>query len=74
MDGEEVRSIREKLGLTRDEFSEFLCIAGYQSMMNIETGFRKPGKFTAKVLRHLESLSRLKAVALIKEMNAHDIK
>ena len=72
MDGEEVRRIREKLGLTREEMSEFLCLAGYQSMMNVETGFRKPAKFSAKVLAFLDSLPKNKALGLIEEMNRHE--
>jgi DNA-binding transcriptional regulator YiaG len=72
MDGEEVKKIREKLEFTREEFSKFLCLSGYQSIANIETDFRKPNRFAMKVLRHLDAISKTKAVALIKEMNRHD--
>jgi len=74
MEGEEVRIIREKLGLTRDEMAEFLCLAGYQSMMNIETGFRSPSRFSAKVLSYLKSLPNTKALKLIEELNGHEPK
>ena len=74
MEGEELRKIRDKLGLTREEMAEFLCLAGYQSMMNIETDFRKPSKFTAKVLSYLNALSKIKALALIEEINRHESK
>lgn len=74
MNGEEVRQIREKLGLTREEMAEFLCLAGYQSIMNIETGFRQPSKFSAKVLSYLDSISRNKATGLIEELNRHEPK
>lgn len=74
MDGNEVRRIREKLGMSREEFSEFLCLAGYRSMMNIETDFRKPSKFSIKVLSYLDSLSKTKALGLIEEMNRHEPK
>jgi DNA-binding transcriptional regulator YiaG len=73
MDGDEVKIIREKLGLTREEFAEFLCLSGYQSITNIETGFRQPGKFASKILRHLEAIPRSKAIDLIKEINKHDV-
>ena len=74
MDGEEVRKIREKLGLTHEEMAELLCLSGYQSMMNIETGFRQPAKFSAKVLSYIDSLSKQKALALIEELNRHEPK
>ena len=72
MEGEEVKIIREKLKLSREEMSTFLCLSGYQSMTNIETNFRKPSKFTAKVLRYLDSIPKNKACALIEEINRHD--
>lgn len=73
MKGKKVKEIREKLELSRDEFAKFLCLSGYQSMMNIETDFRQPNKFTAKILRYLDAISKNKAVALIEEINRHDI-
>lgn len=72
MDGEEIKTIREKLKLSRDEMSDFLCLSGYQSMTNIETNFRKPSKFTAKILRYLDSIPKNKACALIEEINRHE--
>lgn len=72
MNGEEVKTIREKLKLTRDEMAVFLCLSGYQSMMNIETNFRKPSRFAAKVLRYLDSIPKNKASTLIEEINRHE--
>lgn len=72
MKGDEVKEIREKLNLTREELSIFLCLSGYQSMMNIETDFRKPSKFASKVLLYLNSLPKTKAIALINDMNRHE--
>ncbi|OFZ54298.1 MAG: hypothetical protein A2328_01990 [Bdellovibrionales bacterium RIFOXYB2_FULL_36_6] len=72
MEGSEVRRIREKFELTREEFAEFLCIAGYRSMINIETDFRNTSKFSAKVLSYLDSLPKNKALGLIEELNRHE--
>lgn len=72
MNGENVKKIREKLGLTREEFSKFLCLGGYQSIANIETDFRKASRFTVKMLKHLNAISKPKALALIERMNRDD--
>lgn len=74
MKAEEVKRIREKLGLSREEFANFLCLSGYQAMMNIETDFRKPNKLAIKLMRYLDSLSKAKANALIDEVNKYDEK
>jgi DNA-binding transcriptional regulator YiaG len=72
MKGEEVRRIRENLGMSRDEMAELLCLSGYQSMMNIETEFRAPGKLAIRLLRFLDSLSKAKAKTLIEELKRHE--
>ncbi|HLE12938.1 MAG: hypothetical protein A2504_13090 [Bdellovibrionales bacterium RIFOXYD12_FULL_39_22] len=72
MEGDDIRKVREKLGLTRHEMAEFLCLAGYRSMMNIENDFRRSSKFTAKVLSYLDSLPKNKALGLIEELNRHE--
>lgn len=74
MEGDELREVREKLGLSREEMAEFLCLSGYRTMMNIETGFRQPSKFTAKVVGYLDSLPIKKALGLIEELNRHEPK
>lgn len=74
MEGDELRKIREKLGLSREEMAEFLCLSGYQAMMNIETGFRRPSRFTAKVVGYLDSIPTKKALGLIEELNRHEPK
>ncbi len=71
MEGSDVRRIREKFGFSREEFADFLCLAGSQSLVNIETDFRKPSKFTIKVLSYLDSLPKNKALGLIEELNGH---
>lgn len=72
MEGDELRKVREKLGLSREEMAKFLCLSGYRTMMNIETGFRQPSKFTAKVVSYLDSLPIKKALGLIEELNHHE--
>jgi DNA-binding transcriptional regulator YiaG len=69
---DEVRRIREKLGMTREEFAELVCLSTYNSVMNIETGFRNAGKLTAKLLRYIDSLPKAKAQAFIEEINRHE--
>ena len=71
MNGEEVRRIREKLDLSREDLADLFCLAGYRTMMNIETDFRKPAKLAIRLLRYLDSLSKQKALAHIEELKRH---
>jgi len=74
MNGEEIKRIREGLGMTREEFAEFLCLSGYRTMMNIETDFRKPSKLTIRLLRYLDDRQRKKALDFIEEFKEYDPK
>lgn len=74
MDGVEIKRIREKLGMTREEFAEFLCLSGYRTMMNIETDFRKPSKLTVRLLRYLDGQQKKKAMSFIEEFTGYDPK
>ncbi len=71
MNGTTVKHIREKLGLSREDLAELLCLSGYRTMMNIETDFRRPGKLAIRLLRYLDSIPKSKALRLIKELNRH---
>lgn len=71
MEGEEVRRIREKLGLTRNEFAEVFGLSTYQAVSNIEISFRRPSKLTMILLRALDSLPKEKARALIALLRKH---
>ncbi|GIL17474.1 MAG: hypothetical protein BroJett040_12250 [Oligoflexia bacterium] len=71
MKGKDVRLIREKLGLSVEEFAELLCLAGYQSVMNIESDFRKPSKLAIRLLRYLDGQQRKKALDLIEEFKGY---
>lgn len=72
MDGDDVRRIREKLGMTREEFADFLCLSGYRSMMNIETDFRKPSKLTIRLLRYLDDQQKKKAAEFIEDFKGYE--
>ena len=74
MKGKEVRIIREKLGLNPEEFADILCLAGYQSMMNIESDFRKPSKLAVRLLRYLDGQQKKAALEFIKEFNGYETK
>lgn len=74
MDGEEVKRIREKFDLKREDLAELLCLSGYRTMMNIETNFRRPAKLAIRLLRYLDSLPKTKAKVLIEELNNHEAK
>lgn len=74
MDGDDVKRIREKLGMTREEFADFLCLSGYRTMMNIETDFRKPSKLTIRLLRYLDGQQKKKAAEFIEEFKGHEPK
>lgn len=71
MQGEEVRRIREKLGLSREEFAQLFGLSGYRSVMNIETDFRRPSQLTIILLRALDSLSESKSRAILDLLRKH---
>lgn len=72
MDGAEIKRIREKFGMTRDEFADFLCLSGYRTMMNIETDFRKPSKLTIRLLRYLDDQQKKKAAEFIDDFKGYE--
>ncbi len=74
MQGKEVRLIREKLGLRVEEFADLLCLAGYQSVMNIESDFRKPSKLAIRLLRYLDDQQKKKALEFIEEFKDYESK
>ncbi len=74
MKAEEVRRIRERMGMDRTEFAELLCLSGYGAYQNIETGFRRPSKLAIRFLRYLDALPTQKAKAFIEEFRKHKLK
>jgi DNA-binding transcriptional regulator YiaG len=74
MKGKDVREIREKLGLSAEQFAELLCLAGYQSVMNIESDFRKPSKLAIRLLRYLDDQQKKKALEFIEEFRGYEPK
>lgn len=74
MKPEEIKRIREKLEMERKDLADLFCLSGYQAMMNIETGFRKPNKLAIRLLRYLDSISKSKAQVLVEELKKHEPK
>ncbi len=70
----DIREIREDLGMTREEFAELLCLSSYNSMMNVENGYRNPGKLTIRLLRYICSLPKAKAKDFIEEFKKYEPK
>lgn len=70
----EISKLRERLGLDRHQFAKFLGLTSYESMMNIENGVRNPSRLAMKVLMHVDSLPKAKALAFIQELNRHEPK
>lgn len=57
MKGNEFRVIREKLELTQDQLARVLCLSSKQAVSNIETGFRRPSKLIAVLMRYFDEIS-----------------
>lgn len=74
VDGKEVKRIREKFEMSREEFAELLCLSGYRTMMNIETDFRKPSALAIRLLRYIDDQQKKKALAFIEEFKNHEPK
>ena len=74
MTGKEVRRIREDLNMSREDLMALLCMSTYNSIMNIETDYRNPGKLVIRLLRYIDSLPKTKAKLFIEEFKRHDSK
>lgn len=71
MKPEEIREIREKFGLDRNEFAEIFGLSSYTSVSNIELGHRNPSKLLIIVLKVLNAIPVSKANELIALMKKH---
>lgn len=67
----EMKRIREKLGLSREEFAEVFGLSGYKAVSNIELGYRRPSKLTMILLRALDSLPPARAQDLLELMRRY---
>lgn len=65
MSPEGVKDLRAKLELTQAEFGEALGVSRL-TISQYEIGFRKPGSTVLILLRVLESLSKARALELVK--------
>jgi DNA-binding transcriptional regulator YiaG len=73
MKPDEIKEIRERLEISREDMADVLCL-GYRSLMHIEWSTRNPSKLTIRLLRYIESLSKAKALAFIEELKRHEPK
>ena len=64
MSPSEIKSTRERLGLTQESMAEALGVAKL-TMSQYETGFRRPGPTALILLIVVGSLSKKKALELI---------
>lgn len=71
MKGDEVRRIREKFDLSREEFAQVFGLSGYRAVANIEIDFRHASRLTIILLRVLDSLPVSKAKAIIDLLRKH---
>lgn len=67
----QLKSHREKLGLTQDELAQVLGLAGKKTISHFETGFRTPSPLISAVMSYLGSLPEKKAAAFIEEFQRH---
>jgi DNA-binding transcriptional regulator YiaG len=73
MTADEIKRIRDRLEISRDDMAEILCL-GYRSLMHIELKTRNASKLTVRLLRYIDSLSKAKALAFIEELKSHEPK
>ncbi len=69
----EIKRIRNELDMSRDDLAQLMCL-GYRSLMHIELGVRNPSKLTVRLLRYLDALPKIKALAIIEELLSHEPK
>jgi|JI9StandDraft_1071089.scaffolds.fasta_scaffold608926_2 DNA-binding XRE family transcriptional regulator len=68
---QQLKKIREQLGLTQDDLAKVLGLAGKKTISHFETGFRTPSPLISAVMSYLESLPDRKAAAFIEEFQRH---
>lgn len=71
MSPDQIKKIREKVGLTQTELAEILGVSGKVPISHYETGFRSPSLLTLAFLSLLNSLSEKKANDLIELLREH---
>lgn len=71
MSPDQIKKIREKVGLTQTELAEILGVSGKVPISHYETGFRSPSLLTLAFLSLLNSLPEKKANDLIELIREH---
>ena len=71
MDGKKFQKIREKLGLSREEFASIFGLSGSMAISNIENGFRNAGPTLAVLMRTLDAIPTKRALEIIELVKKH---
>jgi transcriptional regulator with XRE-family HTH domain len=71
MSPDQIKKIREKIGLTQAELAEILGVSGKVPISHYETGFRSPSLLTLAFLSLLNSLPEKKTKDLIELIREH---
>lgn len=71
MSPDQIKKIREKIGLTQAELAEILGVSGKVPISHYETGFRSPSLLTLAFLSLLNSLPERKTKDLIELIREH---
>ena len=71
MTGEKLKAIREKLGLSQDEFAGIFGLAGRSTISHFETDFRTPNLLFQAMMDLLDGLSDRKAADLLELIREH---
>ena len=73
MKSEEVKKMREKFGLDRNEFAQIFGFSSYNSVSNIELGLRNPSKLLIIILKTLNTLPKSRVDEIIELMKKHSL-
>lgn len=71
MSPDQIKKIREKIGLTQAELAGILGVSGKVPISHYETGFRSPSLLTLAFLSLLNSLPEKKTKDLIELIREH---
>ena len=68
----EILELREKLGLTQEELCSYLGVGHKTTICLWETGRRKPNEPLRRFICYLNSLSKKKAMEIIKRLKNYE--
>lgn len=67
---EQIKDVREKLGLTQAELAKSFGVSRL-TISQYEIGFRRPGSTALVLLRVLDAFSRVRALELVELLRLH---